>query len=151
MQLQIQPMEGQVPTKRREITIRFVTSAQGAKISSIIDAFSAETDDVSITCRTLDRPTGRRPTAQPATKNGHSVNTASNGIEHPENDEEEPEPHRSQLVYRAEGLAVHRRCIDVEASLAKLKLTREDLMARKWPRGSPQHRLKRAAADNGVH
>jgi hypothetical protein len=35
--------------------------------------------------------------------------------------------------------------------LAKLGLTRDDLLARKWPRGSPQHRLKRAAAANGVH
>jgi len=144
-----QQMEGEVPTKKREIVIRFVTSARDAKISSIIDAISAETDDVSITCRTLDRPTtDRRPIAQPATKNGHAV-TAE--VKHPERDTEQPEPHRSQLVYRAEGLAVHRRCIDVEASLAKLNVKREELMARKWPRGSAQHRLKRAAAANGAH
>jgi hypothetical protein len=139
-------MEGEVPTKRREITIRFVTSARDAKISSIIDAIAGEADDLSITCRTLDRPTtDRRPTVQPATKNGHAV-TASNGVEHSEKDTEEPEPHRSQLVYRAVGLAVHRRYIDVEASLAKLGLTRDQLMSRRWSRDSPQHRLKRAAA-----
>jgi hypothetical protein len=139
-----------VPAKRREITIRFVT-ARGAKILSIIDALLAEADDISITCKTLDRPTpGPRPTAQPATKNGHLV-TASNGVEDPEKGEEEPEPHRPELVYRADGSAAHRRYIDVEASLAKLGLTRDDLMARKWPRGSPLHRLKRAAAQTRVH
>jgi hypothetical protein len=135
-----------VPTKKREITIRFVTAARGAKISSIIDAISDEFDDVSITCRTLDRPTGG-PTARPATKNGRSATTVVNGANHSEHDEEEPEPHRPQLVYRAEGSAAHRRYIDVEASLAKLGLKREDLLSRRWPRGSSQHRLKRAVAE----
>jgi len=55
-----------------------------------------------------------------------------------------------QLVYQAEGSAVHQRYIVVEALLAKLGLIRDDLLARKWPRGSPQHWLKRAAAINGV-
>lgn len=49
-------------------------------------------------------------------------------------------------VYSADPQAAHKRNIDVEASLKKLGLTREQLISRTWPRGSPQHRLKRAAA-----
>jgi hypothetical protein len=139
-----------VPTRKREITIRFVTAARGAKISSIIDALSDQADDISITCKTLGRQPGRQ-TVRPASNNGRSEIAPSNGASHPEPDEEATELHRPQLAYRADGAAAHRRYIDVETSLAKLKLTLEDLMARKWPRGSPQHRLKRAAAANGVH
>jgi hypothetical protein len=137
--------EGHVPTRKREITIRFVTAARGAKISSIIDALSDQADDISITCKTLDRPRRR-----PAIKNGSAAITAR--ADHPEPDEEEAEPHRPQLVYKTDGSADHKRGIDVEASLAKLGLTRDVLMSRRWPRGSPQHRLKRAAtAANHVH
>jgi hypothetical protein len=130
-----------VPTRKREITIRFVMPERGAKLSSIIDALSDEADDISITCKTLDRPTG-----QSATRNGRSAITGSNGADHPTAEEREAEVHRPQLVYKADGSADHRRYIDVEASLAKLGLTRDELKSRRWPRGSPQHRLKRAAA-----
>jgi hypothetical protein len=53
---------------------------------------------------------------------------------------------RPQLVYTADPEAKHKRFIDVEASLKRLSLTREQLMARTWAKGSPQHRLKGAAA-----
>jgi hypothetical protein len=135
--------EGHVPTRKREITIRFVTAARGAKISSIIDTLSDQANDISITCKTLGREPIRQ-TVQPASNNGRSAIAPSNEADHPKPDEEEHEPHRPQLVYRADGSAAHRRQIDVEASLAKLGLKRDDLVARRWPRGSPQHRLKRA-------
>src|SRR4029450_5667706 len=122
-----------MPTKKREITIRFVTAARGAKISAIIDALSDQSDDISITCKTLDRSAGR-----PASKNGSAAITKSKGRDHPEPDEEEAEPHRPQLVYKGDGSSDHKRYIDVEASLAKLGLTRDELLSRRWSRGSPQ-------------
>jgi hypothetical protein len=64
----------------------------------------------------------------------------SNGAGHPE----PAQPHQPQLVYKAD--VSGSRSIDVEASLAKLGLKREELLSRRWERGSPQHRLKRAAA-----
>jgi hypothetical protein len=58
----------------------------------------------------------------------------------------DPDSHIQQLAYTADEGARHKRYIDVEASLKKLGLTREQLMSRTWPRGSPQHRLKGAAS-----
>jgi hypothetical protein len=137
-----------VAARKREITIRFVTAARQARISSIIDAISFEADDISITCKLAERPRRRR-LARTATKNGMSVISTSTGGDHTHHDGEEGKPHQPQLVYRADGSHAHRRYIDVEASLTKLGLKREDLNSRRWPRGSPQHRLKRAvgAAD----
>ena len=135
-----------MPTRKREITIRFVTGSRGAKISSMIDAISDFADDVTITCKTLDRTTGR-----PAAKNGSAAIAPTNGADHPPVDDDDPGPRRPQLAYRADGTAAHKRCIDVEASLTKLGLTREQLMSRTWPRGSAQLRLKRAAVANGMN
>jgi hypothetical protein len=115
--------EGQVATRKREITIRFVTAACGAKISAIIDTLLDQADDISITCKTLDRPRGRQ-----AIKNGSAAIAVR--ADHPEPDEEEAEPHRPQLVYKADGSANHKRGIDIEASLGKLGLTRDELVVR---------------------
>jgi len=134
----IQPTEGYVPTRKREITIRFVTTSHGAKVSSFIDAISDLADDVTITCKALNRTTVR------IAAEGAKANPAANRPEPFDNGE--PSPNRPQLAYIAENGASHRRLIDVEASLKKLKLTKDQLTSRTWPRGSPQHRLKRAAA-----
>jgi len=125
-----------VPSKKREVTIRFVTAARGTKISAIIDAISDQADDVSITCRTVDQ-------RLPAANHAKSGPTVSNGTRHAEQSQPLPQPREPQLVYKADG---GNRAIDVEASLAKLGLKREELLSRRWERGSPQHRLKRAAA-----
>ena len=132
-----------MPTKRREITIRFVTGSRGAKISSMVDAIADFADDMTITCKTLDRTAER-----PAVKNGGAATTLTNGVDHPRPDGDNPGPRHPQLAYKADGTATHNRYIDVEASLTKLGLTREQLIARRWPRGSAQHRLKRAASAN---
>jgi len=132
-----------VSPRKRDVTIRFVTTARGAKILAIIDAITDQADEVSITCRTVDP-------GRPAKKHGRSPVTASNGADHPNQAQALPQPRRPQLVYKAEGSG--NRSIDVEASLAKLGLTRDELQSRRWERGSPQHRLKRAAASaNRMH
>ena len=124
-----------MPTKR-EITIRFVT-AQGTKISSIVNAISNLADDVTISCKVLSRTT-----EQGAAKGG-AASTSRRGTEPVVDDE--PTSNHPQLVYTADLEAKHRRYIDVEASLKRVGLTRQQLMSHVWPRGSPQHRLKRAA------
>ena len=122
-----------MPPKKREVTIRFVTAARGAKISAIIDVISEHADDVSITCKTV----GSRRTA---TRRGRSAPPASNGADHADPAQTLPQHRRPQLVYRADESG--NRSIDVDASLVKLGLTRDELQSRRWERGSPQHRLK---------
>ena len=76
-------------TKRREITIRFMSSLRGAKISSMVDAISDFADDVTITCKTLDRTAER-----PAVKNGGTATTLNNGEDHAPPAGDNPEPRR---------------------------------------------------------
>ena len=134
---------------RREITIRFVI-ASPRSISSIVDAISDVADDMTIACRTLGQP-GRRAAARAPAAESSAVPTT--GAEPPS--EGESPSDGPQLAYMCDPESRHLRYIDVETSLKKLGLTREQLMSHTWPRGSPQHRLKRAAAnkprgDNGA-
>ena len=132
-----------MPLKKREVTIRFVIAARGAKISAILDAISDQANDVSITCKTVNPQ-------RPVTRHGRSAAPPSNGRDHSDPVQALPQPRQPQLVYKADGSG--NRSIDVEASLAKLGLRRDELVSRRWERGSPQHRLKRAAAAaNRVH
>ena len=119
---------------KREITISFVTDSQEAKVSAAIDAISQITDQLTITCKLLSRRL-ERPVIKRRAGISSKLSEASESLSN--------EP---QLVYSADPQATHNRNIDVEASLKKLGLTREQLVSRTWPRGSPQHRLKRAAA-----
>jgi hypothetical protein len=112
----------------------------------MVDAIADFADDVTITCRTLDRTSER-----PAVKNESAATTLTNGVDHSPPDGDNPGPRHPQLAYKADGTATHNRYIDVEASPTKLGLTREQLMSRRWPRGSAQHRLKRAASVNGMN
>src|SRR5215468_926602 len=120
---------------KREFTITFVTRSQGARMFTAIDAISRITDHITITSKLLgrwpDRPMRKRRRAAPSSK----LTEPSERL-----------PIQPQLVYTANPRAAHYRSIDVEASLKKLGLSREQLVSRTWPRGSPQHRLKRAAA-----
>jgi hypothetical protein len=133
----ITQQEAYMSTKR-EIIIKFVTTSPGAKVSSIVDALSDFADELTITCKVLGRTTERKAAKEKAIVNPGKVAEAI------ENDE--AVSHRPQLVYTSDPEAKHNRYIDIEASLKKLNLTREQLMARTWTRGSPQHRLKRAAS-----
>ena len=121
---------------KREITIRFVTGSSRS-ISSIVDAIADLADDVTIACKTLGQATRRTAAKEPAA-------VPTNGAE-PQS-EDKPPSDGPQLAYMSDPEARHLRYIDVETSLKKLGLTREQLMSHTWPRGSPQHRLKRAAA-----
>ena len=120
---------------KREITISFVTDRRGEGVFAAIAAISRITDHLTITSKLLsrqpERPVIKRRRAGVSSK----LAVAS---ERPTN-----EP---QLVYSADPQGAHNRSIDVEGSLKKLGLTREQLVSRTWPRGSSQHRLKRAAA-----
>ena len=127
-----------MPTRKCEITMRFVTTLEGAKVSSIIDAVSGLADDVTISCKVLDRPEERVAAKR---RNTRTPPDRASPF-----DEEAEKSDRPQLAYTADLGANHRRYIDVEASLKKLGLTKDQLVSRTWPRGSPQHRLKRAAA-----
>ena len=120
---------------KREITISFVTDSQEKGVFAAIDAISRITDHLTITSKLLSRQP-ERPVIK-RRRAGVSSELADTG-ERPSNE--------AQLVYSADPQAAHNRNIDVEASLKKLGLTREQLVSRTWPRGSPQHRLKRAAA-----
>jgi len=120
---------------KREITISFVTDSQGARVFAAIDAISRITGHLTITSKLLSRRQER-----PILNRRRAV-VSSNLAEASESRSTEP-----QLVYSANPEAPHNRVIDVEASLKKLGLTREQLVSRTWPRGSSQHRLKRAAA-----
>jgi hypothetical protein len=124
--------------------------ASSRSISSIVDAISDVADDMTIASRTLGQP-GRRAAAEAPSAEPSAVPTT--GAE--PRREGEPPSDRPQLAYMSDPGTRHLRYIDVETSLQKLGLTREQLMSRTWPRGSPQHRLKRAAAnkprgDNGA-
>ena len=123
---------------KREITIKFVTVSPGAKVSSIIDALSDLADELTIACKILGRATERKPAEEKVIRNPSKVAESIGN--------DESISHRPQLVYAFDREAKHNRYIDVEASLKKLGLTREQLMSRTWARGSPQHRLKRAAS-----
>src|SRR5262249_4598273 len=130
---------------KREITIRLVTTSQQSTVSSILSAISELADDIAITCKVLGRTTGRS-----------SKRTQGSRRSRPEDDAAgEPKLDGPQLAYTSDQKANHKRYIDVEASLKKLGLTREELMSRTWARGSPQHRLKRAAShrrpENGAN
>lgn len=120
---------------KREITISFVTESPGARVLAAIDAISQITDDLKITVKLLsrgpERPVVRTKRARASPKVSGVNESLTNG---------------PQLVYSADPEAAHNRNIDVDASLKKLGLTREQLVSRRWTRGSPQHRLKRAAA-----
>jgi hypothetical protein len=120
---------------KREITISFVTDSHGEGVFAAIDAISRITDHLTVTSKLLsrqpERPTIKRRRAGVPSKQAGAGERQTN------------EP---QLVYSADPRAAHNRNIDVEASLKKLGLTHEQLVSRTWPRGSPQHRLKRAAA-----
>ena len=120
---------------KREITISFVTDSQEEGLFAAIDAISRITEHLRITCKLLSRQPGR-----PATKR-RRAGVSSKLAEASERPTNEP-----QLVYSADPQAAHNRNFDVEGSLKKLGLTREQLVSRTWPRGSSQHRLKRAAA-----
>ena len=121
---------------KREITIHLVTTSPQSKVSPIVNAISELADDVTITCKVLGRTTER-------TRKEKAATGPTSGLELVGKDE--PKSDGSQLAYTADQEAKHKRYIDVDASLKKLGLTREQLMSRTWPRGSPQHRLKRAA------
>src|SRR5262249_35744226 len=109
---------------------------QESRVSPIVSAISELADDITITCKVLGRTTGRT-----------SKRTQGSRSSRPEDDAVgEPKREGPQLAYTSEPEANHNRYIDVEASLKKLGLTREELMSRRWARGSPQHRLKRAAS-----
>jgi hypothetical protein len=123
---------------KREITIKFVTASPGAKVSSIIDAVSDLTDELTIACKVIGQTTERKAAKERGTIDPSKV------AEPIGNDGSVS--HRPQLVYTSDREAKHNRYIDVDASLKKLGLTREQLMSRTWARGSPQHRLKRAAS-----
>ena len=120
---------------KREITISFVTDSQGDGVFAAIDAISRITDQLTITSKLLSRQPER-----PVIKR-RRAGVSSKLAEASERPTNEP-----QLVYSADPQAAHNRNIDVEGSLKKLGLTREQLVSHTWPRGSPQHRLKRAAA-----
>jgi hypothetical protein len=121
---------------KREITIHLVTTSQQSRVSSIVNAISELADDLTITCKVLGRTT-ERAKREKAAAGGTSGLPFNN---------DEPKSDGPQLAYTFDPAAKHSRYIDVEASLKKLDLTREQLMSRKWTRGSPQHRLKRAAS-----
>jgi hypothetical protein len=121
---------------KREITIHLVTTSQQSKVSSIVNAISELADDLTITCKVLGRTTER----------ARKQKTESGGtISREPVDNDEPKSDTAQLAYTSDQETQHKRYIDVEASLKKLDLTREQLISRRWARGSPQHRLKRAA------
>lgn len=122
-----------MPAKKREMTIRLV--ADSAKVSSFIESVFALADDVTVTCKVIERSTRRAAAKSKA---------AATTMESPAVDSEQS--HRSHLAYIGEEGAAYKRRIDVEASLKKLGLDRQELLSRAWPKGSPQHRLKRAAA-----
>src|SRR5262245_16533846 len=112
---------------KREITIIFVTDDEET-VASVINAVSHIALDVTVTSKTLDhrrgRPTHQRKRTSPG---GQIIATA------------EPQSHEPQLVYfAADPQSPHRRTIDVEASLKKLGLNREQLVSQRWPRGSAQ-------------
>jgi hypothetical protein len=121
---------------KREITIHLVTTSQQSRVSSIVNAISELADDLTITCKVLGRTT-ERAKREKAAAGGTSGLPFNN---------DEPKSDGPQLAYTFDPAAKHSRYIDVEASLKKLDLTREQLMSCKWTRGSPQHRLKRAAS-----
>jgi hypothetical protein len=121
---------------KREITIHLITTSPQSRVSSIVNEISELADDITITCKVLGRttePTRRRTLG--SRRSGSEANGAG-----------EPKLDGPQLAYSSDPEANHKRYIDVEASLKKLGLTREELMLRTWARGSPQHRLKRAAS-----
>ena len=125
---------------KREITIHLITTSPQSTVSSVVNTISELAEDLTITCKVLGRTIDRTGKRTPS-------NRKSNRKSRPEdNAASEPKPEGPQLVYTADPEANHRRYIDVEASLKKLGLTREDLMSRTWARGSAQHRLKRAAS-----
>jgi hypothetical protein len=122
-------------SRKREITIIFVTDNDGT-VASVINAVSHIADDLTVTSKTIGRRSG---------KVAHRLERTSPGPEIVEVTERRS--HEPELVYCAANPETpHRRNIDVEASLKKLGLNREKLVSQKWPRGSAQHRLKRAAA-----
>ena len=127
-----------MPTRSRkcEITIRFVM-ASSRSIAPIFDAIADVADDVTIACRTLGQETKRNAAKDTAAASMPGTELPGEG---------KSPSGRAQLAYTADPEAKHQRYIDVETSLKRLGLTREQLMSRTWPRGSPQHRLKRAAA-----
>ena len=124
--------------RKREITIAFVTDDETA-ISSVINAVSHLADDVTVTSKALGGRSGRLVHRRKRERTAPKVEDINRARSH--------EP---QLVYSAANPETpHRRNIDVEASIKKLGLTLEQLTSQRWPRGSTQHRLKRAAAKLG--
>ena len=111
--------------------------------SRSVDAISDLADDVTITCKVLNRPTGR---VAAEGRNANAAPDRTNPL-----DEAAQKSDRPQLAYISDLGANHRRYIDVDTSLKKLGLTKDQLMSRTWPRGSPQHRLKRAAASKPMN
>jgi hypothetical protein len=120
---------------KREITIHLVTTSQQSRVSSIVNAIAELADDLTVTCKVLGRTTER-----PRKKKIEGGRT--NSPDPVDNDELKSD---AQLAYTCDQEAPHKRYIDVETSLKKLNLTREQLMSRTWARGTPQYRLKRAA------
>lgn len=122
---------------KREITIHLVTTSQQSRVSSIVNAISELADELTITCKVLGRTTERTRKEKTASDRTSSLEPVGKEVLKSDG---------PQLAYTSDQEAKHKRYIDVEASLKKLDLTREQLMSRTWARGSPQHRLKRAAS-----
>jgi len=121
--------------RKRQITIVFVTDDE-TTASSVISAVSHLVDDMTVTSKALGGKPGRLVRRTKMEQTGSKVEEVNKAGSH--------EP---LLVYSAANPETpHRRNIDVEASIRKLGLTREQLTSQRWPRGSAQHRLKRAAA-----
>jgi len=122
-------------SRKREITIIFVTDDEET-IASVINAVSHIGDDLTVTSKILRDPKSKRAHQQKRASPGPEIIKVT-----------ESWSHKPELVYCAINPETpHRRNIDVEASLKKLGLNREQLLSERWPRGSAQHRLKRAAA-----
>ena len=122
---------------KREITIHLVTTSQQSRVSSIVNAISELADELTITCKVLGRTTERTRKEKTASDRTSSLEPVGKEVLKSDG---------PRLAYTSDQEAKHKRYIDVEASLKKLDLTREQLMSRTWARGSPQHRLKRAAS-----
>ena len=122
---------------KRQITIHLVTTSPQSRVWSILNAISELADDMTITCKVVGRTTERTRKEKRASDRTSSLEPVGNDA---------PMSDGPQLAYTSDEEAKHKRYIDVDASLKKLGLTREQLMSRPWARGSPQHRLKRAAA-----